>query len=86
MTNITLPLDEDIMKKAEDKLQPYGITVEEAFAKFVTDIATGQGAIEYFEIPNAKTRAAIAEVQEGKMKQFDSVEALMADLNDDEEG
>ncbi len=81
MTNISLPLDEDMMKKANKKLQPYGMTVEEAFTKFVTDIAAGQGAIEYLEIPNEKTRSAIAEAAEGKVKRFDSVEALMADLN-----
>ena len=52
MTNITLPLNEEVVKKANDKLQPYGITVEEAFTKFVTDIPDGHGAIEYLEIPN----------------------------------
>lgn len=85
MTNISLPLNEDVVKKANDKLQPYGITVEEAFAKFVTDIAAGEGAIEYLEIPNEKTRAAFAEVEAGKTKRFDTVEALMADLNAEED-
>ncbi len=81
MTNITLPLNEEVVKKANDKLQPYGITVEEAFTKFVTDIADGHGAIEYLEIPNEETKAAFAEGEAGKLTRSNSVEELMAKLN-----
>jgi len=31
--------------------------------------------------PNAETRAAFAELERGGLKQFDSVESLLADLN-----
>lgn len=36
-------------------------------------------------IPNAETQAAMRDIQEGKVKRFKNVEALMADLNDDED-
>ena len=34
-------------------------------------------------IPNAETRAAMAELQAGKGKKFSSIEVLMADLHDE---
>jgi DNA-damage-inducible protein J len=39
-----------------------------------------------FEVkaPNSKTRKAIADLENGKGKKFDSVEALMADLHADD--
>ncbi|CAH1081308.1 type II toxin-antitoxin system RelB/DinJ family antitoxin [Candidatus Nitrotoga sp. 1052] len=36
------------------------------------------------KVPNATTRKAIAELESGKGKHFDSVDALMADLNADD--
>jgi antitoxin component of RelBE/YafQ-DinJ toxin-antitoxin module len=71
------------MRKATDKLQSYGLTVEEALSKFVTNIADGQGAIEYLEIPNEETRLAMAEARNGKTTKFASIDELMADLNTD---
>ena len=36
------------------------------------------------KVPNATTRKEIAELESGKGKHFDSVDALMADLNADD--
>ena len=46
--------------------------------------SAGASAALSVKNPNATTLAAFAEIESGKCKAFDSVEALMADLNADD--
>lgn len=82
MTTINIPLDPDVVKKANDKLEPYGITVEQAVGKIVNAIADGENATEYLELP--RVVAALAEVADGKTEDFSSVEDMMAYLHADD--
>ena len=71
--------EDEILREAEEEERRYqNMTVDEVKAEIAALKA------KYGTTPNAETRAAMAELRAGKGKRFTSVEALMADLHDDE--
>jgi len=61
-----------------------GLSVSDAIRLLMLRIADEQRLPFAVKVPNAKTRAAIAELEAGKGKRFTSVDALMADLHADD--
>ena len=75
-------VDEKIKKRATKVLEDAGLTMSEALRLMVEQIAIFKKLPFKAPKPNAKTLAAMRELEQGKGKRFKSVKDLMADLND----
>lgn len=77
-------IDGEIKALAATALAEMGLTVSDAVRIMLTRVARdGTLPFEPFR-PNAETIAAMEEARQGGLKSFDSIEALMADLNADD--
>ena len=74
-------IDEQIKEEATVVLAAMGLTVSDAFRIMLTRIAREKALPFEPLIPNETTIAAMREARAGKLKSFESVGALMADLN-----
>ena len=74
-------IDEDIKEEATVVLESMGLTVSDAFRMMLTRVAREKALPFDPLIPNAETIEAMKEARRGKLDTFDSVEALMTDLN-----
>ena len=78
-------IDTRLKKEATAVLSEMGLSVSDAIRLMLVRVASDKALPFDVRIPNAETQAAMRDIQQGKVKRFDSVEALMADLNDDED-
>jgi DNA-damage-inducible protein J len=76
-------IDENIKNEATAVLASVGLTVSDAFRLMLTRVAHEKALPFEPLIPNEETIAAMREARQGQLKSFDSIEALMADLNAD---
>jgi DNA-damage-inducible protein J len=76
-------IDEQIKNEATAVLAAVGLTVSDAFRLMLTRVARDKALPFEPLIPNDETIAAMREARQGKLKSFDTIEALMADLNAD---
>lgn len=74
-------IDEQTKAEASAVLATIGLTVSDAFRLMLTRVAREKALPFDPLIPNNETIAAMREAREGKLKSFDSIDALMADLN-----
>jgi DNA-damage-inducible protein J len=74
-------INEQIKEEAATVLAAMGLTVSDAFRILLTRIAREKALPFEPLVPNETTIAAMREARTGKLKSFNSVEALMADLN-----
>ena len=74
-------IDEHIKEEASAVLAAMGLTVSDAFRIMLTRIAREKAFPFDPLVPNETTIAAMREARAGKLKSFDSVGALMADLH-----
>ena len=74
-------IDEQIKEEASVVLAAMGLTLSDAFRIMLTRIAREKALPFEPLVPNKETIAAMKEARSGKLASFDSVEALMADLN-----
>lgn len=74
-------VDEHIKEEASAVLAAMGLTVSDAFRIMLTRIAREKALPFEPLIPNETTIAAMREARAGNLKNFDSVEALIADLH-----
>ena len=73
-----------VKDEASAVLATMGLTVSDAVRLLLTRIAHDK-ALPFEPLrPNAETIAAMEEARTGKLASFDSIEALMADLNEDD--
>ena len=73
-----------IKDEASAVLATMGLTVSDAVRLLLTRIAHDK-ALPFEPLrPNAETIAAMEEARAGNLPKFDSIEALMADLNADD--
>lgn len=77
-------IDTATKERATAALEAMGLSVSDAIRLLMLRIADEQRLPFAVKVPNAKTRAAIAELESGKGKRFTSVDALMADLHADD--
>ena len=75
-------IDEDIKEEATVVLASMGLTVSDAFRLMLTRIAKEKALPFEPLVPNAETIAAMKEARNGKLKSFDSMDALLEDLNE----
>jgi len=74
-------IDEHIKEEASIVLASMGLTVSEAFRMMLTRIAREKALPFEPLVPNAETIAAMKEVRRGRLASFETVDALMTDLN-----
>lgn len=74
-------IDEQTKAEASAVLASIGLSVSDAFRLMLTRVAREKALPFDPLIPNDETIAAMREAREGKLKSFDSIDALMADLN-----
>jgi len=84
-TNINVRVDRELKRKAETIFNELGLNMSTAMNMFLR-YSVRYGGIPFdlrLDIPNEETRAAIDDVNHNRnmSKTFDSVEALMEDLN-----
>ncbi len=77
-------ISEDIKEEASVVLESMGLTVSDAFRLLLTRVAKEKALPFEPLIPNAETIAAIKETRTSKLKSFDNIDSLMADLNADD--
>jgi len=75
-------IDEQIKNEAAAVLASVGLTVSDAFRLMLTRVAREKALPFEPLIPNEETIAAMREARQGGLQKFDSIEALMADLNE----
>jgi DNA-damage-inducible protein J len=75
-------VDEKAKKEATKVLRSVGLTMSDAFRMMVVRIVAEKKLPFDPLIPNAKTLAAMKELESGKGTRFKSVKKLMADLDD----
>ena len=74
-------IDEQIKEEASVVLAAMGLTLSDAFRIMLTRIAREKALPFEPLVPNKATIAAMKEARSGKLASFDSIEALMTDLN-----
>jgi DNA-damage-inducible protein J len=83
-TYVRARIDSHTKELAADALEAMGLSISDAIRLLLLRIASERRLPFEVKVPNSKTRKAISELESGKGKQFDSVEALMADLHADD--
>lgn len=74
-------IDKDLKEEAAIVLASIGLTVSDAFRMMLTRVVAEQALPFDPLVPNADTIAAMRDARRGKVQSFESVDALMADLN-----
>jgi len=74
-------IEEHIKIEATAVLASVGLTVSDAFRLMLTRVAREKALPFEPLIPNDETIAAMREARRGKLKTFNSIDSLMADLD-----
>ena len=77
-------IDDEVKRKATRALNKMGLSVSDAIRLLMIRVADEQALPFGLHVPNDETIAAMRELETGGGKRFDSVDALMADLNADD--
>jgi DNA-damage-inducible protein J len=80
-TVVRARIDGQVKEKAAKVLADTGLSVSDAIRLLLVRVADEEALPFEIKVPNAATRAAIAELERGAGASFDSVADLMADLN-----
>ena len=83
-TYVRARIDTVTKERATDALEAMGLSVSDAIRLLMLRVADERRLPFEVKVPNATTRRAIAELEAGEGKRFNSVEELMADLNADD--
>jgi DNA-damage-inducible protein J len=82
-TYVRARIDSITKERASDALEAMGLSISDAIRLLMRSVADERRLPFSIKAPNATTRKAIAELEAGKCKKFETVEALMANLNAD---
>jgi len=80
-TVVRARIDGQVKERAAKVLAEMGLSVSDVIRLLLVRVAAERALPFEIKVPNAETRKAIAELEEGAGKSFDSVAELMADLN-----
>ena len=83
-TFVRARIDAETKERAMIALEAMGLSVSDALRILLRRIANDQAFPLELKVPNAETRAAMAELDAGKGGRFTSIDALMADLHADD--
>ncbi len=74
-------IETGLKKEATAVLAGMGLSISDAIRLLLIRVAADKAMPFDLRAPNAETQAAMRDIQEGKVTRFDSVAALMADMN-----
>ncbi len=77
-------IDVDTKERATEALHAMGLSISDAIRLLMLRVADEHRLPFEIKVPNKKTLDAINELESGKGKQFQSIDALMDDLNADD--
>jgi len=80
-TVVRARIDGQVKEKAAKVLADMGLSVSDAIRLLLVRVATEKALPFEIKVPNAETGAAMAELERGAGRSFDSVADLMTDLN-----
>ena len=80
-TYVRARIDSSTKDRAADALEAMGLSISDAIRLLMLRIADEKRLPFEVRIPNAETKKAINELESGKGKRFNSVQALMDDLH-----
>jgi DNA-damage-inducible protein J len=80
-TVVRARVDGQVKDKAAKVLADMGLSVSDAIRLLLVRVAAEKALSFEIRVPNAETRAAMAELERGAKKSFESVAELMSDLN-----
>ena len=80
-TVVRARIDGQVKERAAKVLADMGLSVSDAIRLLLVRVAAERALPFEIKVPNAETRAAMAELEKGVGKSFDTVAELMADLN-----
>jgi len=83
-TYVRARIDTYTKDRAADALAAMGLSISDAIRLLMMRIADERRLPFEVKAPNPTTREAILELEAGKGKRFDSLDALMVDLNADD--
>ena len=83
-TYVRARIDTSTKERAADALESMGLSISDAIRLLMLRIADERRLPFEVKVPNATTREAMAELEAGKGKSFASIDALMADLHEDD--
>jgi DNA-damage-inducible protein J len=83
-TYVRARIDTKTKDRAADALEAMGLSISDAIRLLMLRVADERRLPFEVKVPNATTRKAIAELESGKGKRFASVDALMADLHEND--
>lgn len=78
-------VDADLKRDATIVLSGMGLSVSDAIRMMLVRVAAERALPFEVRVPNRVTQEALAAAEQGEGKRFDSVVALMADLEDDKD-
>ena len=83
-TYVRARIDTITKERAADTLAAMGLSISDAIRLLMRRIAN-EGRLPFeVKVPNKTTRQAIAELEAGQGKRFNSIDELMADLRADD--
>jgi DNA-damage-inducible protein J len=77
-------IDKQVKADASAVLEAMGLSMSDAIRLLLVRIASDKALPFEVKVPKAETRRAIAELEAGTGERFETVVALMADLNADD--
>lgn len=80
-TVVRARIDTDIKDRATEALAAMGLSVSDAIRLLLVRVAADKAFPFPVKVPNATTRKAMAELEQGKGKRFESADALFKDLS-----
>lgn len=83
-TYVRARIDAATRDRAAKALEAMGLSIPDAIRLLMQWIAEEQRLPFAVETPSAETREAIGELESGRAQRFNSVEALIADLESDD--
>ena len=83
-TYVRARIDPDTKERATEALEKMGLSVSDAIRLLMLRIADEHRMPFEIKVPNATTRKAIKELENGKGERFTTVDSLMADMNADD--
>ena len=83
-TYVRARIDTYTKERAADALAAMGLSISDAIRLLMMRIADERRLPFEVKAPNPTTREAILELEAGKGKRFDGLDALMVDLNADD--
>jgi DNA-damage-inducible protein J len=74
-------IDRRVKAQAAKTLAAMGLSVSDAVRVLLTRVAAEKALPFEVKVPNAETVAAMRDARKGRLRSFDTVRDLMADLN-----